>query len=80
MNICRECSSKAIVQSSDRISAEVLRKYYQCSNVFCGHTFRCTESFDHTISPPAGKNQQLVFGMLMDMPEADRKALINKLG
>lgn len=76
---CNECDSKAIVRSSEKISSEVVRKYYQCTNIHCGHTFRSTESFDHTISPPAGKNQQLVLGLLMQMPEQDRQEIFKRI-
>lgn len=76
---CRECESKAVVKSVERISDIVMRRYYQCTNVMCGHTFRTSESFDHTISPPAGRNQQMLLGLFYSMPEEDQKDLINKL-
>ncbi|WP_157368956.1 ogr/Delta-like zinc finger family protein [Algicola sagamiensis] len=76
---CNECDSKATVTSTNKISKLVTHLYCQCTNVYCGHTFRLSQSFDHTISPPAGKHEQLVLGLLQDLPSDKRKEIINQL-
>lgn len=76
---CTECDEKAVVTSSNKVSKQVTHLYCQCQNVHCGHTFRLSQSFDHTISPPAGKHEQLVLGLLRDLPSEQRDKIINQL-
>lgn len=76
---CNHCDNKAVVTSSNKISNLVTHLYAQCQNVHCGHTFRLSQSFDHTISPPAGKHEQLVLGLLQDLPPEQRQSILNQL-
>ena len=73
---CPECDHKAINLSSERQCKNVYRRYYQCTNTACGHRFRTTESFDHTISPPTEKYESLVLECLQKMPQDERQTLL----
>ena len=75
---CRECNNKAVISSSKYITKEVTRLYCQCQNVSCGHTFRLTQSFDHTITPPAGTNEQLLLQIINDMAPEKRANLLEQ--
>ena len=77
--ICNECESKGVVQSSKKITSLVTHEYCQCTNVHCGHTWRQTRSFDHTITPPAGTNNQLVLELLQTMPPEQRQAIVQQV-
>ncbi len=61
---CDRCGEKAVIRSSEEISARLKKLYCACTNVRCGHTFVMDLSFGHTLSPSA-----------FDLPEAVRNAV-----
>lgn len=52
-NICPHCKSRAVVRTSERLSAVTRRMTYQCTNVECSHTFVAMEEVIRTICPSA---------------------------
>ncbi|NUF26997.1 MULTISPECIES: ogr/Delta-like zinc finger family protein [unclassified Gilliamella] len=48
---CPHCKLKAVIRSSEALSELTRKQYYQCSNIFCGHTFTAMQSISETIVP-----------------------------
>ncbi len=76
---CKECHNKAVVASSKKITDLVTHQYCQCTNVKCGHTWRQSVCFDHTITSPAGTNHQLILSLLQNMPQDQVKSIVNQV-
>ena len=76
---CNACSSKATITSSKVITTSVTHLYCQCKNIHCGHTFRMSQSFDHTICPPAGTQEQMILAFMQNMAPEKRKSLLAEL-
>ncbi len=50
---CPYCRARARVRSSTEVSRTLRELFYQCSNIYCGHTWKSHLSFVGTISPTA---------------------------
>lgn len=50
---CPHCRAKSCIRSSEEITNLTRKQYYQCSNIFCGHTFTAMQSISETIVPSA---------------------------
>ncbi len=50
---CPHCGSCAKVRSSKEESKLVTKRYLQCQNIECGHTYATMEEIVHTITPSA---------------------------
>lgn len=50
--LCPKCKSKAIIRASEEMGDETRYLYYQCKNLNCSTTFRCSLTVDHVISSP----------------------------
>jgi DNA-directed RNA polymerase subunit RPC12/RpoP len=48
---CPHCKNKAFIRSSEALSDLTRKQYYQCSNIYCGHTFTAMQSISETIVP-----------------------------
>ena len=48
---CPHCDSKAKCRTSRSLSVLTQELYLQCSNVYCGHTWKSMLSVVHTIVP-----------------------------
>lgn len=64
---CPICKKKAVIRSSEELSATFRRLYCACLNPRCGHGYVLELTFSHTLSPSA-----------LDLPEAVREALPSK--
>lgn len=58
-NICPHCKERAIVRTSERLSAITRRMTYQCTNVQCAHTFVAMEEVVRTICASAIPDPQI---------------------
>jgi len=59
--MCKYYGGKVRISSSDRISVDFSRLYYQCNDVKnCGHTFVMELGFSHTLNPPSSVIDQLL--------------------
>jgi len=73
---CPNCSSKAVVSSSNKLSATVKDLYCQCTNVEgCGATFVQTTGFTRWLNPPQQTTQQLAAALINSLPAEERRAL-----
>ncbi|WP_392565129.1 ogr/Delta-like zinc finger family protein [Utexia brackfieldae] len=48
---CPHCKFKSSIRSSEELSSLTRKQYYQCSNIYCGHTFTAMQSVSETIVP-----------------------------
>jgi len=76
---CNECDHKANVTTTKVISKLVTHLYCQCTNVHCGHTFRLSQSFDHTICPPVGTNEQLLLSLIQSLAPEKKLDILDQL-
>lgn len=76
---CRECGGKAKIASSEFVTPMFTKLYCSCLDVHCGHTFVANLSFSHTLRPPAGDVDQLLFDRLRGMPAEKRRELIERV-
>ncbi|MBE8557925.1 ogr/Delta-like zinc finger family protein [Vibrio sp. OPT24] len=77
--ICPECSEKARIQKSNRISAGYSDLYCSCSDPECGHSFVMNLTFSHTLSPSAKTTSQLAFEMVKALAPDQRQELKQQL-
>ncbi len=61
---CNKCDTVATIQATSQISSGVRNLYCICQNPACAHSFVCTLSYSHTLSPSA-----------LDLPESVREAI-----
>lgn len=54
--ICPHCHSMAFTRSSRQATATLREAYLQCSNLYCGHTFKTLTEVVATLSPSATPN------------------------
>lgn len=50
---CPHCQHPVNARTSQRLSRLSVRTYYQCTNVYCGHTFVGLEEMVYSLSPSA---------------------------
>lgn len=75
--ICPHCESKAIISSTNAMSATVKHLYCQCTNVpACGATFVYKLGYSHDLNPPIQSTQQLAAALLKSLPTKERQALL----
>lgn len=48
---CPHCNMRARVRSSKQITGQHRDMYYQCVNLFCGHTFKASLAYEFGIVP-----------------------------
>lgn len=53
---CPHCESKAIARSSKLLSITLREITYQCTDVYCGHTYVANLEVVRTLSPSAKPN------------------------
>ena len=53
---CPHCESKAVARSSQQMSATLREITYQCTDVYCGHTYVANLEIVRTLSPSAKPN------------------------
>ncbi|MGV3511871.1 MAG: ogr/Delta-like zinc finger family protein [Novosphingobium sp.] len=56
---CPHCESPGRVRSSDAVTPQHRKIYYFCSNVFCGHTWLATVSYEYGLSPSSMPNPRV---------------------
>ncbi|MHB0766487.1 ogr/Delta-like zinc finger family protein [Stutzerimonas sp. NM35] len=78
--ICKECSGKGRIASSDRLSQEFTRLYCLCLDPRCGHTWVTNLTFSHTLSPSAQAVDRLLFDRLRDLSRTQQRELFDQLG
>ncbi len=57
---CPHCLSPAKTRSSKMESRLVTRRYLQCQNYECGHTYVALEEIVHSITPSANPDPELM--------------------
>jgi len=65
--ICPICSAHASIHRHERTTPLVSALWAHCGNTECGHTFRMSLEFVHTISPSAIPND-------LHLPQAPQRA------
>lgn len=53
---CPHCEAIAYTRSSRMVSIKLRESYLQCSDLYCGHTFKTLEEVVCTLSPSAKPN------------------------
>ena len=56
---CPHCDSVARCRSSRLLTPTHRDSYYQCINLFCGHTWKAVESYEYGIVPSAIPNPRV---------------------
>jgi hypothetical protein len=57
--ICPHCKSIAFTRSSRQATETLREAYLQCSNLYCGHTFKTLTEIVATLSPSATPNPKV---------------------
>lgn len=70
------CGERAIIQKTNRLSANVSDIYCQCA---CGHRFVMCRAFSHTLSPSAYTTHELTMAIIRSVTPSVRKALHQQL-
>ncbi|EMB3049159.1 ogr/Delta-like zinc finger family protein [Escherichia coli] len=76
---CPDCGAPAVIQKTDWKTPELADLYCACSDVECGHTFVCTMTFSHTLSPGARSGRNLVKFLVDTMRPEDRRYALELL-
>ncbi len=74
---CPHCLSKAVITSSNPLSATVKDLYCQCTNTrHCGASFVFTLGFKHNLNPPVSSTHQLAAAIIRNLSASEKQALI----
>ncbi|HFO4945978.1 TPA: ogr/Delta-like zinc finger family protein, partial [Escherichia coli] len=69
----------AVIRKTDWKTLELADLYCACSDVECGHTFVCTMTFSHTLSPGARSGRNMVKFLVDAMRPEDRRYALELL-
>ncbi|EJN4466407.1 ogr/Delta-like zinc finger family protein, partial [Escherichia coli] len=69
----------AVIRKTDWKTPELADLYCACSDVECGHTFVCTMTFSHTLSPGARSGRNMVKFLVDAMRPEDRRYALELL-
>ncbi|EOP1244096.1 ogr/Delta-like zinc finger family protein, partial [Escherichia coli] len=76
---CPDCGAPAVIRKTDWKTPELADLYCACSDVECGHTFVCTMTFSHTLSPGARSGRNMVKFLVDAMCPEDRRYALELL-
>ncbi|EJT1375912.1 ogr/Delta-like zinc finger family protein [Escherichia coli] len=76
---CPDCGAPAVIRKTDWKTPELADLYCACSDVECGHTFVCTMTFSHTLSPGACSGRNMVKFLVDAMRPEDRRYALELL-
>lgn len=76
---CPDCGATAIIRKTDWKTHELADLYCACSDIECGHTFVCTMTFSHTLSPGARSGRNMVKFLVDTMRPEDRRYALELL-
>ncbi|HGV7139297.1 TPA: ogr/Delta-like zinc finger family protein [Escherichia coli O146] len=76
---CPDCGAPAVIRKTDWKTPELADLYCVCSDVECGHTFVCTMTFSHTLSPGARSGRNMVKFLVDAMRPEDRRYALELL-
>lgn len=76
---CPDCGAPAVIRKTDWKTHELADLYCACSDVECGHTFVCTMTFSHTLSPGARSGRNMVKFLVDAMRPEDRRYALELL-
>ncbi|HAM2724719.1 TPA: ogr/Delta-like zinc finger family protein, partial [Escherichia coli] len=76
---CPDCGAPAVIRKTDWKTPELADLYCACSDVECGHTFVCTMTFSHTLSPGARSGRNMVKFLVDAMRPEDRRYVLELL-
>ncbi|EET6467856.1 TPA: ogr/Delta-like zinc finger family protein [Escherichia coli] len=76
---CPDCGAPAVIRKTDWKTLELADLYCACSDVECGHTFVCTMTFSHTLSPGARSGRNMVKFLVDAMRPEDRRYALELL-
>ncbi|EIH0164132.1 ogr/Delta-like zinc finger family protein, partial [Escherichia coli] len=74
-----DCGAPAVIRKTDWKTPELADLYCACSDVECGHTFVCTMTFSHTLSPGARSGRNMVKFLVDAMRPEDRRYALELL-
>jgi len=77
---CGSCGAKGRIASREQLSSAFTKLYCQCLDPVCGHTFVMNLTYSHSLRPPAGSGDQLLFDRLRELPAAKQRELFDQLG
>ena len=69
---CPHCESRAVARNSQQMSLTLREIVYQCTDVYCGHTYVANLEVVRTLSPSAKPNTAI------NLPVHGRPALRGK--
>ncbi len=75
---CPHCDCRGRVRSSETITPQHRKLYYQCSNVLCGHSWLATVSYEYGLSPSAIPNPKVTLP-LRPMPRQQVMELLREV-
>jgi len=74
---CPHCFKKAVITSSNALSASVKDLYCQCTNIpDCGASFVFSLSHKYDLNPPIKSTQELAASLIKNLPLKERQALM----
>ncbi|EFA9081678.1 ogr/Delta-like zinc finger family protein [Escherichia coli] len=76
---CPDCGAPAVIRKTDWKTPELADLYCACSDVECGHTFVCTMTFSHTLSPGVRSGRNMVKFLVDAMRPEDRRYALELL-
>ncbi|EEV7741003.1 ogr/Delta-like zinc finger family protein [Escherichia coli] len=76
---CPDCGAPAVIRKTDWKTPELADLYCACSDVECGHTFVCTMTFSHTLSPGARSGRNMVKFLVDAIRPEDRRYALELL-
>jgi hypothetical protein len=68
---CPHCETPSPIRTSKTVTLTFREIYYQCPNFECGHTWKASLAFIHTISPSARPRPGLDLAMAQLPPPAN---------
>lgn len=74
---CPHCGCQGRVRSSEAVTPQHRKIYYFCSNVFCGHSWLATVSYEYGLSPSAIPNPKVTLP-LRPMPRQQVMELLRE--
>lgn len=76
--LCTECGGKAVIHSRKQQTNEVADLYCSCRDPLCGHTFKMTLAFSHTISPSAKTSKKMLADLIASLPRNEQVLLFEQ--
>ncbi|BCG65102.1 MAG: cell division protein ZapA [Methyloprofundus sp.] len=74
--MCPHCDSKALITSSNSLTATVKDLYCQCENTSaCGARFVTTLAYKHTLNPPTSTTAEIAMSLINRLSKEEKAEL-----